>query len=526
LPPTAKPVRPARRSRIWGVAVGYASAVAQSVLTTAATALVFDPADHSDIVLMYILGIMVVAARCGRGPATLSAVLSVAAFDLFYTPPYGTFAVSDVRSILTFAVLLIVGLVISSLTAQIRRQAAEARMRESRTAALYRLSRDLTQLRDASQVAACAAHHIGETLDGRVVILLRDATGELAPAPGTDASILGEPAALAAARRAQGHTLADHHVEVAGPTLFLPLTAADRTVGVLGFHEHSGAGLQDPDDRKLLATFCGQAALALERELLSVEAQALTVRARTEELRSALLSSVSHDLRTPLAAVTGAASTLLFQGDALSEAARRDLLTAIHEEASHLGRLVGDLLDMTRLESGSVELRKDWTPIEEPIGAALGRLEAALGAREVRVDVAPGLPLVLLDVVLVQQVLINLLENAIKHGGPGPIEVRAALAGEAVCVEIRDHGPGIAVGSELLIFEKFFRASQRGTPGGVGLGLAICRAITQAHGATLTAGNAVAGGAVFRVTFPWEGAPPSLIAEADEAPADSATVRV
>ncbi len=520
---TADPIKPLARTaqpRRWaGVAPrsgAYIGALAQAVVTTVVAELLFTNVSHverADIILLYILGIMVVAARCGRGPATVSAVLSVAAFDLFYIPPYLTFAVSNSRYILTFTVMLIVGLVISALTEQIRLQAEAARLREARTAALYALSRELTQLRDTPSIAACAARHIGEMLDGQALILLPDAAGGLAPVSHSHSERFVEPRELPAANWAF-----DHHGPAGRGTehfpestaTYLPLTAADRTVGVLGIIPMLANRLHDPDSRALLDALCRQTAIALQHVLLAQEAQASELRARSEELRSSLLSSVSHDLRTPLAAVTGAASTLLTQGDALAATTRRDLLQAIYEEATRLGRLVANLLDMTRLHSGTLVLRQEWTPIEEPIGAVLGYLEAQLGARELRVAITSGLPLLLLDAVLVEQLLVNLLENAIKYGGGGPIEIRADLDGDDVVLEVADHGPGIPIGHEDRIFEKFYRAAQGGATGGVGLGLAICRAVATAHGAHIAAGHRPGGGAVFRVIFPRRGAPPPL----------------
>lgn len=515
----------------------YLAALALAAVTTAASALLFGHLDRADIIMLYLLGVVVVAARWGGGPATLSAVLAVAAFDLFYVPPYLTFAVSHGGHLVTFAVMLLVGLVISALTAEIRRQADAAREREARTAALYSLSRELTQLRLADGIAVAAAREIGAVLEARVAVLLVAPDGSLAPVPGTHTELVADAAALAAAHealaRGRGEAAAEPSTRgeaarerpavrgegegheataraAAGRAVYLPLTAADRAVGVLGLVPAGRAGLHDADSRALLETFARQTAIALQRALLAQEAQASELRARTEELRSSLLSSVSHDLRTPLAAVTGAASTLLTRGDALAPTTRRDLLQAIHEEATRLGRLVANLLDMTRLESGTLALRPEWTPIEEPIGAALGDLEAQLEGREVRVTIAPDLPLVLLDAVLVEQMLVNLLENAVKYAGAGPIEVRAALEGDEVVVEVADRGPGIPAGDERRIFEKFHRAAQGGRAGGVGLGLAICRAVATAHGARIEARARAGGGAVFRASFPRRGDPPPL----------------
>ncbi len=496
----------------------YLAAFVEAAVISGAAGLLFDHIDRSDIIMLYILGIMLVAVRYGRGPAALSAVLSVLAYDFFYVPPYRTFMVHDGKYVLTFVVMLVVSLVISGLMARIRLQAEDARVREGRTASLYSLSRELAQMRHKISIATCAARHIGEMFDGRVVILLLDASGELAPVQGTHAEITADPRELSVAQWAASHGPAgrDSDALPAARGLYLPLTAADRTVGVLGIVPTGESRLRDPIGRQLLATFCGQTALALQRVLLAQEAQSAELRARTEELRSSLLSSVSHDLRTPLATITGSASTLLEQDEALPRAVRRDLAQAIYEEAARLGRLVANLLDMTRLDSGTLVVHKEWSPIEEPIGAALGRLEALLGAREVKVSISPDLPLVPLDAVLVEQLLVNLLENAVKYGGDGPIEIQARRRGETVTIEVADRGPGLPAGSEERIFEKFYRASQGAKAGGVGLGLAICRAIAAAHDAQIEAANRAGGGAVFRVAFPVGGPQPSMPAEPPE----------
>jgi two-component system sensor histidine kinase KdpD len=243
---------------------------------------------------------------------------------------------------------------------------------------------------------------------------------------------------------------------------------------------------------------------------LAEETQKARLQADTEQLRSALLSSVSHDLRTPLAVITGAASTLVQDDAALDVATRTDLAQTIFEEAERLNRLIRNLLDMTRLESGAVKVRKEWQPLEEVVGAALGRADARLADRDVQVRVPLDLPLAPFDGVLVEQVLINLLENAAKYSGGGPIEIIAAAGEGEIVVEVADRGPGIPPGEEARVFEKFHRAVREGNPGGVGLGLAICRAIVAANGGRSWVENRPGGGASFKFSLPIEGDPPRL----------------
>jgi two-component system sensor histidine kinase KdpD len=291
--------------------------------------------------------------------------------------------------------------------------------------------------------------------------------------------------------------------------LYLPLAAAGGAIGVLGVRPAQPRRLLIPEQLHLLETFASQAALALERVALSEEAQRAQVQAETERMRSSLLSSVSHDLRTPLAVITGATSSLVEGAVTLDPATRVELAQTAYDEATRLNRLVGNLLDMTRLESGALQVRKEWQPLEEVVGATLTRLHDRLRDHSVTVTLPPDGPLVPLDSVLVEQVLINLLENAIKYTPPGsPIELSATGAGDVVTVTVADRGPGIAAGDEQRIFDKFYRARAGTGSGGVGLGLTICRGIVEAHGGRIWAENRPGGGAAFHFTLPIEGTPP------------------
>ena len=483
----------------------YAWAVAAVVGVTAISAAARPYIEPSDVSMLYLLAIMVTAVWFGRGPSMVTAVLSVAAFDLCFSPPLYTLAVDDARYVLTFAFMLGLGLVISGLTDRVRTQAAAARGRELRTAILYSLSRDLAQLRHSASIGVSAARHVAELTGGAVAVLLPDRGGELAPLPGTADTLLHDPDERAAARRAFAGDAAV--AEVAGElreARYFPLIAAGRTIGVLGVAAPDPAHLHNLATRELLAAMSGQVALALHRVLLADEAQQAELRARSEELRAALLSSVSHDLRTPLTAIATAASVLLQRG-AMAEDKRREFAGSIYDEALRLGRLVTNLLHMTRLEAAGAALRREWTPLEDPIGAALTRLEHALAGRTVDVSLPPELPPVSIDEVLIEHLMLNLLENAAKYTPAGsPIEVQARLAGAVMTIEVLDRGPGLPAGPGDL-FAMFVQAGG-GRHGGFGLGLAICRAIAVAHGGTIAAEDRPGGGAVFRVALPW--APP------------------
>jgi two-component system, OmpR family, sensor histidine kinase KdpD len=290
--------------------------------------------------------------------------------------------------------------------------------------------------------------------------------------------------------------------------LFVPLVASRGVVGVLGMRPAAPDLFEDPDQRHLLETFANQIALAVERGLLADEAQSAQVGIESERLRNTLLSSVSHDLRTPLAAITGGTSALLDHTTPLDEPARREVLLTMREEADRLNRLVQNLLEMTRLEAG-MQVRKEWHPIEEPIGAALAHFGARLKGRTVTTTIPPDLPLVPLDPVLIERVVANLVDNALKYTPPGsPIEISAGREGDGIVVEIVDRGPGLPSGDEGKVFDKFYRGIRSVT--GSGLGLAICRGLVEAHGGRIDAVNRPGGGAIFRFTLPVKESPPAL----------------
>ena len=471
----------------------------------------------ANLPMIYLLGIMAVAMRLGRGPAVLASVLSVAAFDFFFVPPRLAFRVSDTQYVLTFAGMLLVALVISTMASRLRQQTDAARQREHRTAALYVLSRELSSLRETQELLRAVLRRVADVFGSRGVILLPDSGGQLSVAAG-ESSVLGE----AGHDQGVAQWVFDHAQPAGAGTqtlpaagaLFLPLLGAREAVGVLGIVPDDPGRVLTRDRFRLAETFASQVALSLERAQLAEQAERTHVLVESERTRSLLLSSVSHDLRTPLSVITGAASSLLADGAPLPAAVRRELAETIAEEAQRLNRLVGNLLDMTRLESGAMPVRREWHSLEEVVGSALGRLESRLQGREVTVRLAPGLPLVQLDDVLIEQALYNLVENALKYTPPGsPIEMGAALGDGALRIEVADRGPGLPPGQEESVFEKFYRGRREGDPSGVGLGLSICRGIIEAHGGTVSAMNREGGGAVFRVTLPQRERPPAVAPE-------------
>jgi two-component system sensor histidine kinase KdpD len=462
---------------------------------------------------VYLLGVVAVAAGSRPAPSVVACVLSAAAFDFFFIPPYFTFAVAETQDLVAFGVMFIVALVISGLTVRIRWLADTARERERRTAALYALSRDLAVAREVPAILEAAVRHIGDVFGGEVLVLLPQAGGSLRPAGSGSRSFRLTDKELALSewvyvqRRSAGPGT---ETSPEASALYLPLAASRGTVGVLALRPRDLHAVESPARLRQLETFSGQVALALERAQLAVEAQQAQLRVETESMRSSLLSSVSHDLRTPLATITGTATTLLDAEGTLDATTRRGLLETLCEEAGRLNRLVRNLLDMTRLESGSVQIRKEWHPLEEIVGVAVARVEPLLSGHPLTVDVAADVPLVPLDDILIEQVLINLLENAAKHTPPGTaVHVRAATADGGILVEVGDTGPGIPAGEESRIFEKFYRGPGA-APHGAGLGLAICRGVVEAHGGRIWAENRPDKGAAFRFTLPLAGSPPDM----------------
>jgi two-component system sensor histidine kinase KdpD len=456
---------------------------------------------------------MLVSSRFRMGASVLAAFLSVAAFDFFFVPPYLTFAVADFRHATTFTVMFVVAIVISGLTQRVRNEAAAARERELRTATLYELSRELAGAQDSPSVLQTAASHIEKVFRSHVTVFTPASGG------GIERVYTTAPADEASEREASiAHWVLDNQREAGlgtgtlpgGATLYVPLVASGGVVGVLGLTPKEPQLFEQIEQRRRVDAFAAQMALAVERAMLADETGKARREIEAEQLRSSLLSSVSHDLRTPLAVITGSTSTLLQGGSGITEATRQDLLKTVLEEAEHLNRLIRNLLDMTRLESGAVKVKKEWLPLEELVGAALNRVDSRLTGRDVHVDLPRELPLVPCDAVLIEQVLINLLENAAKYS-TGAIDISASVRGREVVVDVADRGPGIAEGQEKRIFDKFQRAGREGNPEGVGLGLTICRAIVSAHGGRIWVQNRAGGGASFQFALPIEGEAPTLL---------------
>lgn len=502
----------------WREAAGAAAIVALVTAIALPLRTVLNPVN---LVMFYLLGVVAVALRSSRRTALLASVVSVAAFDFFCVPPYLTFAVSDYEYLLTFAVMLTVAIVIASLTIRVRLQAVHAAEREARTQALYRLTRELSgesRWMEAGKTASSIAQDVFGT---KVILFFPEQEGKISFRRRTSDEL-----PLPKVEEGIAQWVFDHGKKAGkgmdtlpgASALYLPLKGSEATLGVLAIVPSESAGLESPDQMHLLEIFASQTALAIERTQAAIAAREAQVRAEAEQMRSGLLSAVSHDLRTPLSTITGAASSLRTQRKQLDDATQEELLESIELEADRLSRLVNNLLEMTRLQSGTILVRREWHPVEELVGAALTRLERVLGARPVHVEIPDGL-VVSGDDVLLEQVVWNVLENAAKYtpsGSPIWITARATDAlGDhgGVEVDVRDSGPGFAPGEEHLIWERFYRGRQASNveaSRGAGLGLPICRAITNAHGGRIEAATHPQGGAIIRLYLPHPGPIPEV----------------
>jgi two-component system sensor histidine kinase KdpD len=514
------PRRPTRSSH-WPA---YAKGVGVVVLATVVCWPLSTHIERTNLVMVYLLATVLTAWRFGRGPSVLATVLGVMLFDFLFVPPFFSFAVSDTQYLITFAVMLVIGLVISGLTAFGRRQASVARHRERRTRELYDLSRELAGSRHLDELCEILRRHVIASVDCETIVLLPDVEGRIQDP--TNFCSRGRNRTQDSSSRfpVPGNELgiaqySFDHQEKAGlgtgtlagaDSIYLPLKALRRCVGVLAVRPNDLRQLHVPEQMNMLEAFVSQSAVAMERVQLAATAQSANLEIESERMRNVLLSSISHDFRTPLATIIGSASTLLESATSLLDPnRRRSLLQGVLDEAQRMNRLVANLLDLTRLSSGKVVLKREWVAIEELVGAVLARLDHALSDRKIAVDVAANLPLVPCDEVLIAQVLTNLIENAIKHTPPGTaIAIGAEAAGGGLLVRVRDHGLGLPAGEELRVFEKFHRVRVEEAQSGFGLGLTICKYIVEAHGGSIGASNVPDGGAEFSFSLPLTGTAP------------------
>lgn len=461
---------------------------------------------EANTVMIFLAAVAWAAWRYGRWPAILASVLSVLVFDFFFVPPFLTFAVSDVQYVVTFLVMLFLGLLISATTARLHGQVANARRRERQTTLLRELGKQLSALCGRVFLASAAGSRIAEISGGEVAIYLRQDDGRVDVVFGHASPLTRDPVSQPAAQWVSDHDqLAGRGTNTLpnAAALFLPVTGSQQTLGAIAIRREDSTALLDPEMRRLLESCAGQLALALERDQLTVDAAEARIEAETERIRNSLLSSVSHDLKTPLAVIAGSSSSLL-EAERLDPGTRQELLETVHEEAGRLNRLLDNILQMSRLDAGAAQPNRQWHVLEELVGSALQRTTRELQQHPVETRLPGSLPLLFVDGLLLEQVFVNLLENAARHTPPGTrIEIGANLDGSAIRIMFADNGPGLPAGDEERIFEKFYRAVPAGDGGrGSGLGLAICRAIVLAHGGRISAANRPGGGAMFTIQLP------------------------
>ncbi len=461
--------------------------------------------DAANLVMIYLLGVVIVALFYGRWPSVLATVINVISFDLFFIAPRGTLAVSDVQYVLTFAVMLAVGLLIGNLTAGVRYQARIARYREQRTRQLYEMSKALAVGRAPQDIVQTSQQFIHSTFNARSLILLPDREGKLAPL--TPASgITPWDEAIAHWSFDKGQPAGAGTDTLPGvPYQILPL----QRQGVLIVEPANLRQLMIPEQQRLLETFTLLVASALERLALTASEEQARLASERESIRNSLLAALSHDLRTPLTVLFGQSEILTL--DLAAEGSRHAIQASeIRQHVLNTTRLVNNLLDMARIQSGGFNLKKEWLTLEEVIGSALKTLEPGLGGRHIALAMSDPLALIHVDGPLFERVLINLLENAAKYAGSkAQIGIDASVTPDQLQLEVWDSGPGIPAGQEEAIFDKFARGNKESAIPGVGLGLAICQAIVEVHGGTITAHNRPEGGAGFCVTLPLD-APPEL----------------
>src|ERR1700729_2615619 len=465
--------------------------------------------ENSNIVAVFILAVVLVGVRLGRGPAALAAVLSVVSFDFFFVPPRLSFAVSDVQYLLTFFIMLAVGLITGQLTAGLRFQARVASHREERAGLLYEFARDLSGAVQVEQVVKMSDDSIRRTFRANAALLLPDASGRLiATMPNAAGLAVEIGTAQWAFDRGQPAGFGTDTLP-GSEVLYIPLRAPTQARGVLAVKAPNRRMLRIPEQRQLLDTFAALIAIALERVHYVGVAQDALLKMESERLRNSLLAALSHDLRTPLTVLVGLAESLALTTPKLS-AAQLETAEAIQDEARRMGTLVSNLLDMARIESGEVRLNLQWQPLEEVVGASLEAARAMLQRHTVVVQLPRDLPLVKFDAVLIERVLVNLLENVSKYTPSGStVTLSAQVIGDQLSVSVADNGPGLPVGREEAVFQKFTRGEREPATPGVGLGLAICRAIIDSHHGKISAAQRPGGGAVFTFTLPL-GQPPQV----------------
>ncbi|HWK45918.1 MAG TPA: sensor histidine kinase KdpD [Stellaceae bacterium] len=486
--------------------VAYAASTVMVALATGACLLLDRVVTLPNLSLVFLLAVLSSAVRYGLWPSLFSSLLSVVAYNFFFLPPLYTFVIADPANFVALLFFLLVALITSNLTAVTQRQARTAADRNRKTEEMYAFSRKVAAIRSLDDLLWTVTYQIAVMLKVDVVVLLADADGLAIRGSYPPEDELGSADMAAAQWSWSNNHPAGRGSDTlpGGKRLFLPLQTGQGAIGVVGV-DRTAPELLSPDERRLLDALLDQAAVAIERVRLAEDVDQVRLQAETERLRNALLTSVSHDLRTPLASIIGALTSLKTYGDLFDKPSRDELITTAQDEAERLNRFVGNLLDMTRLESGGIMPKADPVDVGEVFGTVLRRTAGLLVHHQVELAIAEDLPMVAVDSVLLEQVLFNLLDNAAKYAPPETkVEVRAEAANATMSIEIIDEGPGIPAEALDAIFSKFTRLQQGDNRrAGTGLGLAICRGFVEAMGGTISAQNRLdRSGALFRIKLP------------------------
>ena len=479
---------------------GYAGVTLACLAATAVAELLLQVFDPANVVMLFLLVVVLSAVRWGRGPGAWAALLSVLLFDFYFVPPRNSFSVNDTQYLFTFSLMLGVALVCGQLTARLRHEARVAAERERRAGALARLARDLSGALTQEQVTQIALTTISGVFDAQTSLLLPDSDEQLQLAHGSEGVV-----DASVGRWSMEHgQMAGHGTDTlaAAPALYVPLMAPVRSRGVLVLQLRAPQRLRVPEERRLLDACASQIALALERVHFVEVAQQAQIAMEGERMRNTLLSAVSHDLRTPLTGILGAAEAALPHAP---QGPAHHMLVQIRNQAQALQQLVDNLLAMARLQQGGVHLKREWLPVDELVGSALAQMRERLAGHVLRTELPADLPLLQLDAMLMERVLVNLLDNAIKYTPAGTaITVAARVAGSDCVLSVQDEGPGLPAHMPAAqLFEPFTRGQAETAVLGMGLGLALAQRIVQAHGGSLQAEAAVPGpGSVFSVRLP------------------------
>ena len=487
------------------------------VLAVTVTGRLLQPVfDMINIAFLYLLPVLISAVRWGRGPSFFASFLGVVSFDFFFVPPVLSFTVSDVRYIFTFAIFLLVALVTGTMATKLRDQVESAQKRERRTFALYDLSRKIAAESNLQTILDTVVTTVSQTIAGEAAILIpageKGTVAEMATAPDRNSEIDVKERAVAYWALEHGRR-AGRGTDVLGAAeyTYFPIRTENETIAVLAVRTETLL----PEQMQVLETLTNLAAIAIGRVRLAKEVQQAQLLAESERLHAALLNSISHDLRTPLASIIGSVTSLL-EGDVYDAETRKTLLFTIKEGARRMNRFIANLLDMARLEGGILKLNKRWCDIQDMIGVVLREMQEILQDHPIRISLPPDIPLVEADFALLEQVVINLLENAAKYSPPaGEITISSRSDKGEVRMTVTDQGPAIPPGDRGVIFNKFYRLHSTRHVSGTGIGLSICKGIVEAHGGRIWVESTMGQGNAFSFTLPIGSQPAPGTEEAD-----------